>query len=162
MAESIFRELQERLDKYSLGFPATESGIELDILKRLFSEEDAAMFLALTPRLESPEDVAAHLDRPVDDVAARLEDMSQRGLLFRLKRGDSIRYGAIPFVHGLFEFQVKRLDREFAEMMEKYHSEKFHDNMVEGAENFLRTIPVQHSIDAPQTIAAYDDVCEIL
>lgn len=41
MAELIFRELQERLDKYSLGFPATDSGVELEILRELFSEEDA-------------------------------------------------------------------------------------------------------------------------
>ena len=29
MADDIFRELQKRLDGYSLGFPATDSGIEL-------------------------------------------------------------------------------------------------------------------------------------
>ena len=120
MAEKIFRRLQERLDKYSLGFPATESGIELEILQELFSEEDAAMFLELTPQLESPESVAERLDRPVNEVAEQLEDMSQRGLLFRLCRGDSCKYGAIAFVHGLMEFQVARLGQRLAEMMEQY------------------------------------------
>jgi len=160
--DTIFRELQERLDKYSLGFPATESGIELQILKELFTEEDAAMFLELTPSLEAPESVAARVDRPADDVAAQLEDMAQRGLLFRLQRGGSCKYGAIPFVHGLFEFQVKRLGRKMADMMEQYHNEKFYQNMIEGADAFLRTVPVQRSIDAPQTIAVYEDICEML
>jgi len=162
MAESIYRELQERLDKYSLGFPATESGTELEILKELFNEEDAAMFLAMAPQLESPESVAARLNRPEDEVAAQLEDMSQRGLLFRLKKGDACRYGAIAFVHGLMEFQVKRLGRKLAGMMEQYQDEKFRHNMTEGAEAFLRTVPVQRSLDATHNIAAYEDACEIL
>ena len=49
MSTDVYRELQERLDTYSMGFPPTESGVEIKILKRLFSGEDAAMFLALTP-----------------------------------------------------------------------------------------------------------------
>jgi ferredoxin len=162
MAEGVFRKLQERLDKYSLGFPATESGVELRILRELFSEEDAELFLALTPQLESPESAATRLNRPAGDIAERLEDMSQRGLLFRLQRGGSLKYGAIPFVHGLFEFQVKRLGPEFAELMEQYMNETFHNNMIEGADAFVRTIPVQQSIGEPSHIAAYEDACEIL
>ena len=51
MSEDIFRKLQERLDLYSMGFPATASGIELKILRYLFSEDDADMFLALSHSL---------------------------------------------------------------------------------------------------------------
>ena len=51
MSENIYRQLQQRLDLYSMGFPATESGIELKILKYLFSEDDAKMFLSLTHKL---------------------------------------------------------------------------------------------------------------
>ena len=48
MSENIYRQLQQRLDLYSMGYPATESGIELQILKYLFSESDAKMFLSLS------------------------------------------------------------------------------------------------------------------
>ena len=53
MTNDIYRRLQQRLDRYSIGFPATESGIELKILKKLFSPEDAAMFLSMTQKLET-------------------------------------------------------------------------------------------------------------
>jgi ferredoxin len=162
MAESIYRELQQQLDNYSLGFPATESGIEIKILKELFEEDDAVMFLELTPMLESPESVASRIGKPADEVAAKLEDMSQRGLLFRLKRDGACRYGAIPFVHGLFEFQVARLDKDFAELMEQYLNEQFQPNMIEGAEAFLRTVPVDQSVDSEHNIASYEDACEML
>jgi len=83
-------------------------------------------------------------------------------LLFRLQRDDSVKYGAIPFVHGLFEFQVKRLDRDMAELVERYSQVEFKEAIVKSADSFLRTIPVEHSIDVTQNIAAYDDACEML
>lgn len=52
MEEGIHRELQQRLALYSIGFSATKSGIEIRVLKKLFSEDDARMFLALSHRPE--------------------------------------------------------------------------------------------------------------
>jgi Pyruvate/2-oxoacid:ferredoxin oxidoreductase delta subunit len=162
MTDDIFRELQKRLDGYSLGFPATDSGIELEILKALFTEEDAAMFLNLSPKLETPEDVARRIGRPADDVAVQLNGMCNKGLLFRLKKGDTVKYGAIPFVHGLFEFQVANLDRRLAGLVDQYMEEAFHNAMTTGARAFLRTVPVQRTIEALHHVAAYEDASEIL
>jgi electron transport complex protein RnfB len=162
MADDIFRKVQKRLDGYSLGFPATDSGIELEILRELFTEEDAGMFLNLTQRLEKPEDVARRMGRPPDEVAAQLNGMYERGLLFRLKKGDAVRYGAIPFVHGLFEFQVADLDPRMASMVEKYMQEGFHNAITTGAPAFLRTVPVQRTLKVVHNVAAYEDASEIL
>jgi len=162
MSEDIFRTLQKRLDQYSMGFPATESGIEIKILKRLFSKADAALFLTLTPMLETPEAVAARLELPVDKVAAHLENMARRGLLFRLEKKDTVKYGAIPYVHGLFEFQVKNLSRDLAEMVRQYENEEFDRTMQESGGYFLRTIPIQRAVDTTQHIAAYEDGVTLL
>jgi len=162
MSDDIYRRLQERLDLFSMGFPATDSGIELKILRHLFSEEDVAMFLSLSHNLETPEAVAQRLGQAEDAVAAQLDAMAERGLLFRLKKENGSRYGAIPFIHGLFEFQVKNLDRELAEMVEQYFEEGFDAAMQKGADYFLRPIPVHQSIDARQHVASYDDALAIL
>jgi electron transport complex protein RnfB len=162
MARDVYQELQKQLDRYSLGFPATESGIELKILKKLFRKEHAELFLTMTQKLETAEQIAKRIGKPAEEIAARLEDMTERGQLFRLRRGDSSRYAAIPFVHGLFEFQLKSLDRELAEMMEQYHKEGFSNNFHKIGGMFLRTIPVQKSVDVTHHVAAYDDAVEIL
>jgi len=73
--------------------------------------------------------------------------MTKRGLLFHLKKGDSVKYGAISFVHGLFEFQVKRLDKDFAKQVEQYFGTEFSVAMAKSAEGFLCTIPIQVSVD---------------
>lgn len=162
MQTDIYRRLQKQLDQYSMGFPATESGIEIKILKYLFSEADATLFTALTPRLETARAVASRLNQPENEVAAHLHDMAERGLLFRLKTEDESRYGAIPFVHGLYEFQVKHLQPDFAAMAKQYFEEAFDRTMQAGADYFLRTIPVQKSIDMTHHVAGYDDAVEIL
>jgi len=162
MGEERFRELQRRLDQYSMGFPATASGIELKILRRLFSGDDADLFLCMTHQLEAPGAVAARLGRPEEEVSARLEEMAERGLLFRQRRAEGARYGAIPFVHGIFEFQVRNLDRELSEMVEAYFREAFERTMQEGADYFLRPIPVQESVEAAHSVASYEDAAEIL
>jgi electron transport complex protein RnfB len=162
MADDIFRKIQKRLDGYSLGFPATDSGIEIEILKELFTEEDAGMFLNLTQRLETPEDVARRIGRPADEVAAQLSGMYKKGLVFRIKKGDTIKFGAIPFVHGLFEFQVANLGRRMAGLVEKYMQEGFHNAITTGATAFLRTVPVQRTLKVLHNVAAYEDASEIL
>jgi electron transport complex protein RnfB len=162
MSGDLYQEIRKKLDTYSLGFPATESGIELKILRKLFRKEDAELFLTMTQKLETAEQVAKRTGKPAEEIAARLEDMTERGLLFRLRRGESSRYAAIPFVHGLFEFQLKSLDRELAEMMEQYHKEGFADSFHKIGGMFLRTIPVQKSVDVTHHVAAYDDAVEIL
>ncbi len=162
MSVNIYRKLQEQLDQYSMGFPATESGIEIKILTYLFSEEDAVMFTSLTPMLENAQAVASRLDQPEAEVAAQLDDMAEKGLLFRLKKENGARYGAIPFVHGLFEFQVKDLKPDLAKMAKEYFEEAFDGAMQAGVDYFLRTIPVQESIDVTHNVASYDDAVEIL
>jgi electron transport complex protein RnfB len=162
MPNDIYGQLQQRLDRYSIGFPATKSGIELKILKKLFAPEDAAMFLSMTQELETSEQISQRTGRPPAEVATQLEDMTERGLLFRLKRGGTVKYGAIPFVHGLFEFQVKDLDQDLAEMVEQYHAEGFSKAFQAIGGAFLRTVPVEKSIDVTHHVAAYDDAVKIL
>jgi len=158
----IYRQLQQQLDTYSLGFPSTESGIEISILKELFSQEDAELFTKLTPRLETPEVIAQRLESDAKNMTNQLEDMASRGLLFRLKNNDSVKYGAIPFMHGVMEFQIKRFHKDLALKVEQYFDEAFYDTIAESAELFIHPIPVNESIKLEQHVSSYEDAQEIL
>lgn len=162
MSEEIYRELRKQLDQYSLGFPETKSGIEMKILQKLFTEEEAALYLDLTMQLEAPESVAERTGRDLRKTAGMLETMSRKGLIFRLRRDDSVRYAAAPFVIGSYEYQLKNMDRQFAEMMETYMNEGF---LVAKEDAFiapLRTIPVNQALDPSWQVAPYDDAREII
>jgi Na+-translocating ferredoxin:NAD+ oxidoreductase RNF subunit RnfB len=162
MSDPIFRTLQKQLDQYSLGFPATESGIEIKILEKLFSVSDAAVFLQLSPRLETPEAIAPRIQMSPEKAHETLDDMAGRGLLFSLNKNGAVRYGAIPFVHGLFEFQINRMDRELATLVRQYMDEEFKDALSFSASSFLRVIPVQKSVDQRSRVAPYEDAIKIL
>ncbi len=162
MTNDIYRQLQERLDGYSLGFPATDSGIEIEILRELFREKDAEMFLNLSQKLETPENVARRIGGPPHEVGAQLSAMAEKGLLFRIKKGEVVKYGAIPFVHGLFEFQVANLKPRMADLVEEYMQEGFHEAITKGATAFLRTVPVNSTVEVMHNVAAYEDASEIL
>jgi ferredoxin len=162
MTEDIYRTLQQRLDQYSMGFPATTSGIELQILRHLFSQEDAGLFLALSQSLETPAAVALRLGEGEEKMARRMEDMARRGLLFRLDKKGEVKYGAIPFVHGLFEFQVKNLSMDLARMVEQYENEGFARSLQDTGGYFVRTIPINRAVAATQQIAFYEDAVAML
>ena len=127
MNDDLYRKLQRQLDQYSIGFPETESGIEIRILRHLFSEQDATLFTQMTPMLEPADSVAGRIGRPVPEVAEQLESMAERGLLFRLKKGGTSKYAAAAFVHGIYEYQVRDLGPELAKMVWSYFDEAFHE-----------------------------------
>ncbi len=156
MAPSIYEKLREQLDQYSVGFPATQSGIEIKILNRLFTEEEAGMYLDMTMMLETPEAVAARTGRKAEEVSAMLANMAQKGLLFRQRKDEEVKYAAVAFVIGSYEFQLKNMDRDLAEMMEAYFQEGFLDFTPGKNILPLRTIPVQQSIQVTWPVAPYD------
>ena len=159
---SIYRNLQERLDLYSFGFPQSEKGDDIAILQKLFSEEDALTFLLLSPKLETAEEIVNRAGITDPDFAVKLEGMASRGLLFRLNRKGQTRYGAIPFMHGLVEFRIKELDKEMSGLIDNYFESTFNKNIAENADLFLRVIPVNKAVQVEHHIAAFDDASQIL
>jgi Na+-translocating ferredoxin:NAD+ oxidoreductase subunit B len=61
--DNIYEQLRACIDKYSEGFVAALSGVELNILKRLFTEDEAADYLAMTRQLEPAAAIAARMGR---------------------------------------------------------------------------------------------------
>ena len=76
---NVWENLRERLDQMSTGYPSTETGIELEILKSIFNEEEAALFLDLTPFPETAEAAAQRLGRDAGELGTRLEEMTAKG-----------------------------------------------------------------------------------
>lgn len=158
MTQSIYHRLRERLDEYALGFPETPSGVEMKILRRLFTEAEADLYLHLTRRLEPVAVIAERAGRSEAETAAMLATMTSKGVTFPKILGDRKFYAAAPFMHGFFENNAwMQEDRELAELMEAYLTGGFR---AKG--KALRTIPVQASIKEPKSVMPFDDVVKIL
>ncbi|MBI5550899.1 MAG: 4Fe-4S binding protein [Desulfobacterales bacterium] len=162
MNATLYQKLREQLDQYSIGFPATASGVEIKILKRLFTEEEAQLYLEMSLLLEGPQEVAARTGRDPGQTAEMLQTMAQKGLLFRQRKQDRVKYAAVGFVIGSYEFQLKSMDRELAEMVEAYFEEGFMDFTPGKNIPPLRTIPVHRSIQVTHPVAPYAQAREIV
>jgi Fe-S-cluster-containing hydrogenase component 2 len=160
--EDIYERLRIRLDDLASGFPDTESRVELKILKRLFNEEEAALFLGLSPLLEDPAQIAQRLKRDPQATADLLEQMAGKGLLFRQRNSKGVRYGAVPYVVGIFEFQLKRLDREIVQDMQNYFETALGRTFQSFSTPVMRTVPINRQLVADWPIAPYEDVLAIL
>jgi Pyruvate/2-oxoacid:ferredoxin oxidoreductase delta subunit len=130
--------------------------VELRILRRLFTPEDAELALHLTLLPEPARVVARRAKVPVEEAARRLEEMDRKGLIYVYRpRGREPEYMAIHFAVGIYEFQVSRLDPELVHDFEEYAPTWFDQTAWDKAPQ-LRTIPVSESIDAQAEVMDYE------
>jgi len=160
--ENIYEKLRARLDDLATGYPATESKVEIRMLKRLFTEEEAELYMQLSPFLEKPQTVAVRLNRDADELEPILERMAQKGLLFRKRKGDLVRYSAVPYVVGIFEHQLGRMDEAFARDHEEYFETAFGQTIQAFKTPVLRTVPINRQLVADYPVAPFEDVLQII
>ena len=145
------------------GFPKTASGVELGILRRLFTPEEGEILLALRPFPEPASVVAARISRDVEEMRTRLYEMSKRGLILRIRTPDGqILYTLVPWIVGIWEFQLKNLDPEFIKLTEKYAEEGMRPERRKTKISGMRTIPVEKEIIGAAEIEPFEKVSEIL
>ncbi len=110
----IYRDLQIHLDKLPIGFPPTESGVEIRILKHLFTPEEAklAMQLSMIPEtLESIYQRVKDSGISITELEQTLGRMMRKGAISAsIKNGKGL-YRIIPFVVGMYERQLKHLTK---------------------------------------------------
>lgn len=155
MTEDVYGRLARHLDNLPGGYPTTESGVELRILRRLFTEEEAALAVNLTMITEPAEVIAERVDGEVEQVAAQLEAMSKKGLIFRRQKGGVPHYSASQFVVGIWEYQVNNLDLELIHDVNEYLPDLFPPEVWREVPQ-LRTIPVEESITVESEIMPYE------
>lgn len=158
----IFKKLAIHLDSLPGGYPETPDGVELRILKKLFSEDEAKLACSLTLISETAEVIALRSGFALDRTEEMLSEMADKGLIFSsIKRGKPDTFMAAQFVVGIWEYQVGSLDRELVEMMDEYIPYLFKADEWKKAPQ-MRVIPVKKSIDTRQPIMSYEQAEELL
>jgi ferredoxin len=152
----LYRRLAKHLDDMPGGFPSTESGVELRILRRLFTPDEAALALRLTLFPEEAVRVAKTLHLPEDETAGRLEAMARKGLIYRIQpKNGPPRYMAWQFVVGIWEFHVNALEPDLIRDMEEYIP-RLLDVETWRKVPQLRVIPIGQSIPVEPKVMSYE------
>jgi electron transport complex protein RnfB len=165
-AEQVYRDLQRHLDKQPIGFPASKSGAEIRILKRLFTVEQAKLALHLDYKLSTAQQVherAKGTGLSPGEVRTMLGDMAESGSIGRVEK-DGIQYfHTIPFVVGMYETQAGRLSPEFLAEADAYFKERsFGLSFMSTSVPQMRTIPVEKSLAVEHAVTTYDALTGVL
>ena len=162
MAEETYRKLQEHLHQHPMGYPATKSGVEVALLKKLFDKEEAKIATVLTPKPQTPEEIAVKLGYEPKVMAGKLARMAKKGLIMHRTKQNKDLYNLEPYVVGIFEFQLARLDQEFITLHDKYRMEGFGLEVFGSKTPYFRVIPVNENIPTELVVLPHEKVSEMI
>jgi len=115
----VYERLAKHLDNLPASYPATDSGVELRILKRLFTPEEAEAAMSLTMFPESADSISKKLGKNESDIEKLFYSMSKKGLIGRLGKEQN-KYIAANFITGIWEFNVNNLDEKLIHDVNEY------------------------------------------
>jgi len=161
MTDDAFVQLAAALDRLPNGFPRTASGVEIRILKKIFSPEEAALASGLTGTWETVEQIAARIGRPANEISKPLFKLARRGVVWLDKQEGKVRFRLAPFVVGIYEAQAQLLDHELAHLVEEYFSSGGAQGIMKPQPALHRVVPAQGTVKS-EAILPYDDVRPIL
>ena len=97
MTDRVFEQLAEALNRLPNGFPRTESGVEIRILKKIFPPEQAALACQLTGEFEPVDGIAQRTGQPAEEVSRRLFKMVRAGMVWLDRLDGQVCFRLAPF-----------------------------------------------------------------
>ena len=164
----IYRRLRAHLNSLPIGFPRTVIGVELKLLKDLFSPQDAAIALYMDWHFHTAPELYARLPeslkRTYPDIAlftARLDAMAAGGSI--LRRTGTASYALVPFIVGMYEFQIDTITADFYDKkVIPYLEHGFALEYLATSLPQTRIIPVKESIPVEHLCAQWDDLDRLI
>ena len=166
MEPDIYRELQRHLDQSPVPFPETESGVEISLLKHLFDETEAKIALKLSAVPESLDRISSRFKEgeiTKETLQEKLDGLAEKGAILMASHPEKgPMYQKAPLAIGMFEFQVDRITKEFAEDFFKYEEEGFAEAFLGVKTKQMRTIPVNIDVKPEYVVGSYDNARTII
>lgn len=162
--ESAYENLREHLDKYPIGFPVSETGADLRILKHLFELEEAVIATKLTDKFEPLDKiyVRSKLDMEISELKEKLDKMASKGAIhYKIIDGEK-HYANAYLVMGMYEYQVNRLTPEFLEDIKEYAGKEFGIELFGTKISQFRTVPVEKSVTPEHSLPSYEELEKIV
>ena len=154
----IYEKLREKIDtSIPIPTPATESKVEIEILKKLITPDEAEIACSLSPLPEDASTIAQRAGMDVEKLKPVLEELVRKGLIFKVYTDDPL-YNLVPMLPGIYEFQVNKITPDMIELFESYYAEKHGEALFSLKTPLARVIPVKESISAELNILTYEEV----
>ncbi len=159
-SDSVYRRLRRHLEYTPVGYPATKSGIELRILRSLFTPEEAEVALELSVIPEPLATIHKRLRKKmtIADLERKLKRMEEQGTVLSIPTDGEVRYAKLQYAVGMHERQRKRMTLEFERDNRQYLEERFKEAFHSKKVTQLRVVPVNQQIPLEREVATYDQI----
>jgi ferredoxin len=147
----MYHHLSEHLARHPAGFPRPAGGHDIDLLKKLFTEEEAEIAVHLTMKPQSVTQLSEKTRIGADELGKILARMSDKCIIFESKKNGEPRYILPPFVPGIFESQVHNIDVELARAFEKLYPELVKE-FASAETPWMRVIPAEQSLVTTEVV----------
>lgn len=162
--DDVYRKLAREIDKMPVPFTETASGVELKILKHLFTPEEAEVALNLNIVPETLDRIHRRakkngINLAERDLEAVLDNLVKKGAIMggRTRKKGKV-YSLAQLAVGMFEFQINRLTPGFVEDFEDYVKEQFHKDIFRSKTQQMRTIPISQAVTPDLHVEPYNDI----
>ena len=164
MAENVYENLRQLLDRHPTGCPPAQEII--DILNLLFSEEEAEVALALGFRPYPVDVVATKVGLDLQETHKHLEALADRGVVFAKEKNSTWHYALLPILPGLFEFPFMKGERNptldrLSHLWETY-LKKIGEELGSPSMAFARVITIQEPIANEPEVLPYERLYELI
>jgi NAD-dependent dihydropyrimidine dehydrogenase PreA subunit len=161
MSAESYRKLAKNLDAMPNRYPATESGVEIRILEKLFTPEEALVAAELSEVKKPATEIAALAGIPEKEARKLLKGMVRKQLILFSKGETTLVYGLMPFVVGFYEYSLPVMDEVLAHLFEEYFQEV--EGRITGkGPSVHRVVPVQESIDFEMEVYPYEKASDLI
>lgn len=146
---------------------AGDSEIIAGIFAALTDEKEARLLLAASPPATA-EEIAEKSGLAISEIEERIDPLFEKGLLFKSKKPDAIRYYRVRHVLQLHDSTAVALDpsREMMDLWKRFMAEEWTDFSRKFEEKLpksvMRVIPVNVSVDLNTQILAFEDVKHLI
>jgi len=161
MSDDVYRKLAKVLDTLPNGFPATESGVELRLLEKIFAPDQAELFCDLRLQFETADQIAERTGRPLEGLEEKLIGMQEKGQIWGVNLGGTWMFKMLPWAFGIYEFQLPHLDKEFVELNEQFYP-SFGRQFFRTTPQLMQSLPVEEEISVEQAALPYEKVSTLI
>ncbi len=161
--DKVYEELRQQIDKMPVGMPSTTSGVEIRILKQLFTPDEAKIAIYLNIFYEPLERIYHRVKKQNPSITRNyvkevLDRLVMNGSILGAEQDKVTRYSYAPFIVGMYEFQVDRMTRDFFKAVDEYTRNEFRAEYTRTGIPQLRVVPIERSIPITYHVAIYDDM----
>ncbi len=166
---SVYRKLQRHLDNMPVAFPESESGLDIKLLKHLFTPEEAKIALELSALPEPLERIHKRLRKTgisLSELEKTLDNLTEKGSILGGKiyesKGSDKYYSKAQLAIGMYELQAGRLTKDIEKDFQAYMNEKFYKAFHSKKTSQMRTIPINKGVNIERYVDSYDNVRDIV